>query len=49
MPITQEIYDNDNKIYNMKISDFTDEELDNFIISYKILLNSGSNFKIIFT
>ncbi len=49
MPITQEIYDNDNKIYNIKISDFTDEELDNFITSYKILLNSGSNFKMIFT
>ena len=49
MPIVTEVYDKNNKIYNVTISDFTDEELDNFIISYKILLNSGSNFKMIFS
>tara|TARA_Y200000002_G_C22525103_1_gene597275 strand:- start:264 stop:650 length:387 start_codon:yes stop_codon:yes gene_type:complete len=49
MPIKIEIYDHENKIYNVRISDFTDEELDNFIISYKILLNSDNNFKMIFS
>ncbi len=49
MPIKIEIYDHTNKIYNVRISDFTDEELDNFIISYKILLNSDNNFKMIFS
>jgi len=49
MPIVTELYDENNKIYNVRISDFTDKELDNFIISYKILLNSGSNFKMIFS
>jgi hypothetical protein len=49
MPIKTEIYDKINKIYNIKISDFTDEELDKFISEYKILLNSGNNFKIIFS
>ncbi len=49
MPIKIEIYDKLNKIYNIKISDFTDEELDNFIINYKILLNSDNNFKMIFS
>ncbi len=49
MPIKIETYDNVNKIYNVRISDFTDEELDNFIISYKILLNSDNNFKMIFS
>ena len=49
MPIVIEVYDKNNKIYNVSISDFTDEELDNFIISYKILLNSDNNFKMIFS
>lgn len=49
MPIVIELYDENNKIYNVTISDFTDEELDNFIISYKILLNSDNNFKMIFS
>ena len=49
MPIKTEIYDKINKIYNIKISDFTDGELDKFISEYKILLNSGNNFKIIFS
>ena len=49
MPIKIEIYDHENKIYNVRISDFTDKELDNFIISYKILLNSDNNFKMIFS
>ena len=49
MPIKIEIYDHTNKIYNVRISDFTDKELDNFIISYKILLNSDNNFKMIFS
>ena len=49
MPIVIELYDENNKIYNVTISDFTDEELDNFIISYKILLNSDNNLKMIFS
>jgi len=49
MPIVTELYDENNKIYNVTISDFTDEELDNFIISYKILLNSDNNLKMIFS
>lgn len=49
MPIVIEVHDKNNKIYNVSISDFTDEELDNFIISYKILLNSDNNFKMIFS
>lgn len=49
MSIKIELYDSNNKIYNVIISDFTDEELENFIIDYKILLNSDSNFKIIFS
>ena len=49
MPIKTEIYDKINKIYNIKKLDFTDEELDKFISEYKILLNSGNNFKIIFS
>ena len=49
MPIVTELYDENNKIYNVTISDFTDEELDNFIISYKILLNGDNNLKMIFS
>lgn len=49
MGIETNIYDEINKIYKIDISNFTDDELDKFISEYKILLNSGNNFKIIFS
>ena len=49
MGIETNVYDEINKIYKIDISDFTDDELDKFISEYKILLNSGNNFKIIFS
>ena len=49
MGIETNIYDEINKIYKIDISDFTDDELDKFISEYKILLNNGNNFKIIFS
>ena len=49
MGIETNVYDEINKIYKIDISDFTDDELDKFISEYKILLNGGNNFKIIFS
>ena len=49
MGIETNVYDEINKIYKIDISNFTDDELDKFILEYKILLNSGNNFKIIFS
>lgn len=49
MGIETNVYDEINKIYKIDISDFTDYELDKFISEYKILLNGGNNFKIIFS
>ena len=49
MGIETNVYDEINKIYKIDISDFTDDELDKFISEYNILLNSGNNFKIIFS
>ena len=49
MGIETNVYDEINNIYKIDISDFTDDELDKFISEYKILLNSGNNFKIIFS
>lgn len=49
MTITINIYDKSKNIYLINIKDFTDNELDNFILKYKILLNSNVDFKIIFS
>ncbi len=49
MAITINIHDESKNIYLINIKDFTDDELDNFIIEYKILLNSKIDFKIIFS